>query len=944
MQSLCNKIYEVLSVLIDNNIEIAFICETWLSQDTSTVTAIIKQAGYQINHVYREKRGAGVAIIWKKDLENNFKIKCDFKIKTFRSIQYVNIWLCGNTKINLVCLYRYQEEAYHLFLDDLDKLLSAQSSTDHSIILTGDFNVHYEKSDKADVISLENLLNSYGLSQFVQGPTHKKGHTLDLLCANKFEFDFPTIQCKSVNLSDHYPIFFNIPNNCTNVDLNMKPVSRRNIKSIDIDSFKLNMCNTLSNMEFCSDMEFEDHFNLFSNTLLSELDKVAPLQTRTQSAFSVAPPWMDREFKDMRATRRKLERKWRKSGLEEDKTIYIQKRIECAEMSSTKRSDYFGNLIASKEGDQRSLFQIVSKLLDKTQASGILPQHEDSENLASKFNQFYVDKVDNIRNNIPKCFLENNLDFEIFQGTPLESFRPTTVKELREIIKEKPLKASSQDALPASLLKEVIDDLLPYICELVNKSLSTGSVDGVKDSIIIPILKKSGLDPEVLKNYRPVSNLLSIGILIEKVVKIRLSEHMHINNLNIKEQHGYKPFHSTETLLLRLVNDVFVGFESNFVTVLMLLDMSAAFDTVDIQKLLRILEIEIGIKGTALAWFESFLVGRTQKVKIENSFSEKLPVKYGVPQGSVLGPILFNIYTRSLYKLIEKLGFNTSGYADDNNAHQPFALTFQYNIITKELPNLMNQITDWMNSHFLKINPDKTEILLLLPNNLKDMHTINGTFIDDNCIRFSEKAKNLGFIFDKHLNMNAHVTDVVAYCYKLLGDVGRIRNLLSIKQTELLVHAVVSSRLDYCNVLLLGVNKEVIQMFQKVQNAGARLVARIPKFKSVRNTLIDLHWLRVEARVIFKLLLFVFKCVNGLAPSTISDLITVQNPETVLLKESNLQTKYGHRSFSYCAPKYWNCLPLNLRQTRNVTGFKSMTKYFLFNNFETYINNVYKYT
>ena len=108
--------------------------------------------------------------------------------------------------------------------------------------------VHYEKSDKADVISLENLLNSYGLSQFVQGPTHKKGHTLDLLCANKFEFDFPTIQCKSVNLSDHYPIFFNIPNNCTNVDLNMKPVSRRNIKSIDIDSFKLSMCPILN---FC---------------------------------------------------------------------------------------------------------------------------------------------------------------------------------------------------------------------------------------------------------------------------------------------------------------------------------------------------------------------------------------------------------------------------------------------------------------------------------------------------------------------------------------------------------------------------------------------------------------------------------------------------------------------------------------------------------------------
>ena len=927
----------------DKDIDIACISETWLSQETSTITAIIKQSGYQINHVFREKVGAGIAIIWKNDLEKNFKIKSDFKLKHFRSMQYVNVWICGKTKINLVCLYRHQEESHNLFLEDLDKLLSDQQGLNHSLIVTGDFNVHYEKSNQNDVISLENLLNSYGLSQFVQGPTHKRGHTLDLLCANKFEFDIPIIEPISFNLSDHFPIFFNIHNNCINESLNRTPLLYRNIKCIDIDVFKSNLCDTLNSVEFCDDMEFEDHFNLFSNTLLSELNKVAPLQTRTQSSPSPAL-WMDREFKDLRATRRKLERKWRKSGLDEDKAIYVQKRIECAKMSSTKRSNYLGNLISSKEGDQRSLFQIVLNVLDKTKTSCILPQHESPKELATAFNNFYIDKVNKLRDNIPKSSVQaSNIDGQIFQGTTLEFLRPTTVGELKEIIKEKGIKTSSQDVLPASILKEVIDELLPYICELVNKSLATASAEGLKDSVIVPILKKSGLDPEVLKNYRPVSNLLSLGILIEKVVKKRLNQHMDVNNLHTKQQHGYKICHSTETLLVRLVDDVLVGFDSNTGTILLLLDMSAAFDTVDIQKLLHVLETDIGIRGTALAWFRSFLVGRTQRVKVKGSLSEILPVLFGVPQGSVLGPVLFNIYTRSLYAIIRKLGFNTSGYADDNNAYMSFALTFQHNIITSKLPTLMNSITDWMNSHFLKINPDKTEIMLLLPNNLKNHHTINGSFIEGNCIRFSDTAKNLGFKFDKFLTMNSHVNDIVSHCYKMLADVGRIRNLLSNKQTELLVHAIVSSRLDYCNLLLLGVNKSVINKFQKVQNTAARMIAKLRKYESVRETLKDLHWLRVEERVIFKLLVFVFKCINGLAPSTITELISIKNPQTVLLHETNFKSSHGRRSFSYCAPKYWNNLPMNIRKSDNLTSFKKMTKYLLFNDFKWYVGQVYKY-
>ena len=221
-----------------------------------------------------------------------------------------------------------------------------------------------------------------------------------------------------------------------------------------------------------------------------------------------------------------------------------------------------------------------------------------------------------------------------------------------------------------------------------------------------------------------------ISKLIETVVLHRLNTHASFNSLECNSQHGYKKYHSPETLLLRVVNDVLVGFDRNKCTILLLLDLSAAFDTVDIEKLLNILENEFGIIGIALKWFRSFLTGRKQRVRIQDSLSDYVDVLFGVPQGSVLGPVLFNIYIRSLYVIIKAAGFSSSGYADDGNARLSFSLTFQHNIITQSLPELMDNIAKWMNLFFLKINPDKTEIILFIPNSLNDIPTINGAIFN----------------------------------------------------------------------------------------------------------------------------------------------------------------------------------------------------------------------
>ena len=414
-------------------------------------------------------------------------------------------------------------------------------------------------------------------------------------------------------------------------------------------------------------LEFKEHYQIFADCASAELDKLAPLKTKTIPSDS-QPDWMDAEYREERALRRRLERTWKDSRVQGDKLAYIAQQKKCAKLVTTKREQYLSDIIGKCENDQRALRNIVNTVLDKRKTTVKLPQCNDHKTLANKFNNFYSNKVQQIRDNIESSNLEKDFR-QNFSGLTMQSLMPTTVDELRGILKDMGIKTSSQDPLPGSLCKDIIEDLLPYFCDLVNKSMSTGSMEGIKDCVIIPLLKKSGLDPETLKNYRPVTNEVFISKLSEKVVSIRLFEHMSLNKLHSKFQHGYKVFHGCETLLLKLVNDVLIGFDSNSGTILLLIDLSAAFDTVDIAKLLDILEKDIGITGFALKWFKSFLTGRTQRVKIENSLSDVLPVLYGVPQGSVLGPILFNIYTSSLSHVINNFGFTTSGYADDNNTY-----------------------------------------------------------------------------------------------------------------------------------------------------------------------------------------------------------------------------------------------------------------------------------
>ena len=379
------------------------------------------------------------------------------------------------------------------------------------------------------------------------------------------------------------------------------------------------------------------------------------------------------------------------------------------------------------------------------------------------------------------------------------------------------------------------------------------------------------------------------------------------------------------------------------VTLLVLLDLSAAFDTVDHNVLLSRLHSNFGISGTALEWFRSYLNRRSQRVMVQGSLSQSLNLDFGVPQGSCLGPLLFTIYASKLFDVIKVHLPTVHYYADDTQLYESFSpnkSTGQFEAVT-DIQHCVDDISNWMTNDKLLLNDDKTEFLMIGTKQQLAKVNIDHILIGDCIIRPKGVVKNLGTWLDSTLSMNSHVNNTCSNAFYYLYNIRRIRKYLSRRSTETLIHAFVSTRVDYCNSLLYGPPAYQLNKLQRVQNAAARLIFQESKYCHVRPLLYNLHWLPVKFRIDFKILLLTYKAINGLAPFYIQDLISFKEAckyklrsdyDGLLLNPVKFKTltTLGDRSFAVAAPQLWNSLPYTNRSSSSVASFKKTLKTFLF--------------
>ena len=903
VRSLNNKTEEVMEHILDYSADITFFTETWLTSQKNDVTAKFSTYGYNLYHSIRKDevklRGGGTGILSR--IENRLS-----KVKTskFESFEHCAFSLRKDKhdKIVLVAFYRRKEVSISLFMTEFAELLETLSSMNSILLLAGDANIHMDEKYSVDTISFTNLLDSFNLIQLVQNVTHKEGHLLDVLICNDANICHD-ILVSNVNLSDHFMV------TCI-VDFVPKPTSH--YKTITYRKLKtINHAKLVSDLnrkvEICSQSTFEESVLHYNNVLVSTVNFHAPLLSKTIKIVPYAP-WFDSEYAELRKKRRKAEKLYRQTKLMVHWTNFTNLRKQTTALALQKKKVFTRSKINSAINSQKALSSTLKKLTGHDNAP-VYPNLESDAVIANGFAEFFDNKVKTIRNNLE---LKDDSDFMCSNITVnvgiqfLSEFVLSTPEEIREIINEHGLKCCFSDPCPAEVYKANLDFFVPLWTQLVNKSLLNGSMECLKHADIIPLLKSDDLDPNCFKNFRPVSNLQFLGKLIERVVLKRLNDHLTRNNLNVPNQHGYKKGHSTESILIKITNDILIACDKKTATVLLLLDLSSAFDTVDVNVLLDILCKEMGIKGNALKWFRSFLTNRTMRVKINESFSDIYRLEFGIPQGSVLGPVLFSIYVRSIYKLVEQHGFDIKGFADDHQLYVSFTPGFQHHYLGLKINRIINILNDWMGSFFLKLNTEKTQIIVFGPKTIRDSIGVHGMFIDydNSCLRFRNVVNNLGVLFDSDMSFTSQVRRSVNAAFLTIKSISRISSFLSKNEKTILTCSLVLSKLDYCNSLYYGIHSALLNRLQYVQNCAARLVFKLKKYDHVSDILNDLHWLPIRNRIIYKLLLTVHKCLYNVSSEELNDLLLVESSRTFNLRIEKCNTSFGTRAFSICASKH----------------------------------------
>ena len=375
-------------------------------------------------------------------------------------------------------------------------------------------------------------------------------------------------------------------------------------------------------------------------------------------------PWFESIRDDLfiaKRKRRHAERKWRNTKLTIFKDLYRQAKHKVSRLVHSAKCKFYTERIALASSS-KELHQIVNILSNRHPPKHCQPSTAD---LPSIFIKHFTNKVEKLRANIASEHVTSTLVTGSTDAT-FSSFEKVSQLTVKECILNSAPKSCELDPIPSKLLIECLDSIHPSLTDLFNSSLASGIFPQCfKSALVTPILKKKCHDHNDLNNYRPVSNLCFIAKILEKLVLSQVSSYLNSHNLYNTCQSAYRPGHSTETALLKVVNDLFLSLNKGNISVLALLDFSSAFDTIDHPILVHCLRTGFGFTDTVLQWFSSYLTDRTHYVSLSNHCSAFTHVHSGVHQGSVLGPILFTMYIKPLSAIIDSHSIIHHSFADD---------------------------------------------------------------------------------------------------------------------------------------------------------------------------------------------------------------------------------------------------------------------------------------
>ena len=864
------------------NYDLISVCETNINDSIEIPDTLLNDYSFEhANHSSNRKHG-GVGLFYKNSLP--ISIRRDLSFEESIVVELV----IGRKKIFFTVLYRspsfnHVSPEFQSFLLDFKNLhTKIKAENPFAMFFVGDFNgkCHYWWPDGEETIEgreIENMLYSLGLCQVISEPTNfepgKKPSCIDLIVTNQPNIILDSGTRDSLDSFCHHHIIYGKVNFRIPPPL---PFERK--------IWHYNRANTAAIKRSMVNFPWAQHLSLnqnpnwqvktFTEIVLNIMSNFVPNETKRFVPRD--PPWITKPLKSMLNRKNRLYKSYKRNGFKEDDKVRMDAfRTECQKAVETAKLSYLtnlGNKVNDPNTTHKSYWKIINRVMNKCRAPKIPPLLVNNIYIlnciekAKNFNYFFSNQ----------CRLINN-------GSVLPTFNSLTDKridnisirnnEIVSLVRNlNPNKASGSDGISGQMLLLCDDSVgVPLKIIFENILFTSSYPDMWKLANVTPVHKKG--DKQLTKNYRPISLLPICGKIFEKIIFNTLYPYLNVNNLITKNQSGFRPGDSTTNQLLFLVDEIHQAFENpkSLEVRAVFLDISKAFDKVWHEGLIFKMK-QNGISGSLLKLFESYLYNRTQRVVLNGSYSDYSQIESGVPQGSVLGPLLFLIYINDLEKNIKS---NIKFFADDTML---FSIVKDPDISASELNHDLDIIYRWAHQWKMEFNPDPTKQATEVLFSCKKVHPnhpqllFNGTVV-----KKVNEQKHLGLILDSGLTFKKHFDEKIIKAKRNIGIIKHLSKFLPLKTLDQMYKALVRSHLDYCDIIyhippkinpppLFPTFNAQMEKLERVQYQAALAVTGAWQGSNYSKLVEELGWETLSDRRRCRRILQIHKIMNNKTP------------------------------------------------------------------------------
>ena len=910
-QSITSTFAQFEAMLNIHQFDIITLSETWL-KDNANLLSSVEIPGYNNNFRNRDRvKGGGVGYYVKNNI--NVKERKDLT-NLDETIEHQWIEISGQKKSPNIVVGNFYQPSSKLqdkiqFLEKFETLISQVTLLyEGPIIITGDFNIDLAKvSPEAE--RYKDILDSFNLVQHGTQPTRNSKSLIDHIISSQDikPLDHGLVFCDEI--SDHDAPF------CIFKAAKMKYEPRykviRDERNLDMVDYMNDFQSLPLSLVYVFDTA-SDKVNVLNNMITDCIQKHAPL--RKVKITRPPSPWM----KDLNINNLQRDRNRARANFKRNPNVINHEHLksvrnELKRKIKETKSTFTKKLLSNKNCSET--WKVINKILHPNPTSVKV----DPSEVNKFFNQTATRTTGKTSESITREFIqslpeqENNFNL-----------REVTHKEVLEAIKSVRSDCSTgYDNIPAKFVKPVAEHLASPLTHIINHSIITSTVPVEwKISRICPVPKTK--NPKSLSEYRPISILPILSKVFERVILKQITELIENESIYDSQQSGFRKGHSTATILLKLKEDILRAMKKGEVTLTILADFSKAFDTVDYKVLLKELH-RLGFSRNFLLLLKDYLSSRQQYVQVDDKSSSQLEVEFGVPQGSILGPVLFNLYVTT----ISSNGRSTYlVYADDTTLlRHTKVINLPQAIDDMQLE--VNKVNIWSGKKNLCLNGSKTKVILFSTSQMYKRHKLQNEMVriysNNQQLENITDVKILGVRFNHHLSWRSHINSVTQGCYSTLKSLRIFKRSADFDLRKSLAQSLILSRINYGNVLLSGAPHYLLRKLQKLQNAAAGFVYK--RHTNV-NDVVKLKWLPVQERISLSLVKLAHKALRDVSWPAYLKLTKVPHRGRSLRSdaenENNVDLAGGFEgSFTQQAGSCFNELPINLKSIENFETFSS---------------------